>query len=76
MWQRFFIYYCDRRQGLGSRSRMGVEIRNQFVVEDHLASLSLEWNRLVGRIHGGAAIRLGATILGDDTIAQQTVKTN
>ena len=55
---------------------MGVEIRNQFGVEDHLASLSLEWNRLVGRIHGGAAIRLGATILGDDTIAQQTVKTN
>jgi hypothetical protein len=53
-----------------------LKIRNQFDVEDHLASLSLEWNRLVGRIHGGAAIRLGATILGDDTIAQQTVKTN
>lgn len=55
---------------------MSVEIRNQFDVEDHLASLSLKWNRLVGRIHGGAAIRLGAMILGDDTIAQQTDKTN
>lgn len=53
---------------------MSVEIRNQFDVEDHLASLSLKWNRLVGRIHGGAAIRLRATILGDDTIAQQTIK--